>query len=354
MLKKTWALMLIALLATTLLVGCSEDSPTDGDDPLSAADQFEAMAEAGIAYINDTAPNVITADALLADWDGSAFTTYTVLDIRSETIYNENHIETAYWTGFDTFYDDLNGRAFPTDKTFVIVCYTGQTAGQFVFALEMLDYDAKVLKFGMCGWNHTVTNGNKWDNAIGSNAVINGHVDVVAHDLTTTYDFPEWDTGATDADGVVEARIQELIETIKFKKISYNDLVSTGIDVDGTIHTYPDDVFILNYFGTGDYMPGGANGVPGHLDGAYQFEPKASLGITEELEHLPNDGTPIVVYCWTGTTSSQLAAYLRTLGYNAYSLLYGSNTLWHDEMTASGKKWNHDDHANEYDVVPTP
>ena len=352
MLKKTWALMLIALLAT-LLVGCSEDSTTSGDDPLTPEAQFEAMAAAGIAYINGTAPNVITADDLKTDYD-AGFPTYTVLDIRSETHYDENHIPGAYWTSFDTFYDDMGTRAFPTDKDFVVVCYTGQTAGQFIFALEMMGYHAKVLKFGMCGWNHTVTNGDKWDNAVGSNAVADGNVDVVAHDLTTTFDFPEWDTGAADADAVVEARIEELIETIKFKNVSYTNLVSTGIDIDGTVYTYPDDVFIVNYFGATDYMPGGANGVPGHLDGAYQFTPGASLGITEELEHLPDDGTPIVVYCWTGTTSSQLTAYLRTLGYPAYSLLYGSNTLWHDEMVDGGKKWDNATHAREYDVEPTP
>ncbi len=353
MLKKTWALMLIALLATTLLVGCSEDSPTDGDDPLTAAEQFEAMAAAGITYINGTAPNVITADNLKADYD-LGLPTYTILDIRSQVHYDENHIPGAHWTSFDTFYDDMGTRAFPTSKDFVVVCYTGQTAGQFIFALEMMGYHAKVLKFGMCGWNHTVVNGDKWDNAIGSNAVANGHVDVVAHDLTTTYDFPEWDTSATTAEDVVEARVMELLETTKFKAVSYNNLVTAGITVGATTYTYPDEVFILNYFGESDYMPGGANGVPGHLDGAYQFEPKASLGITEELEYLPNDGTPVVVYCWTGTTSSQVTAYLRTLGYEAFSLLYGSNTLWHDEMADGGKKWDNASHAREYPVEPTP
>ncbi len=42
------------------------------------------------------------------------------------------------------------------------------------------------------------------------------------------------------------------------------------------------------------------------------------------LQYLPTD-KKIVIYCWTGQTSAQVAAYLRMLGYDAVSMYYGMN-----------------------------
>jgi len=54
------------------------------------------------------------------------------------------------------------------------------------------------------------------------------------------------------------------------------------------------------------------------------------------LKYLPTD-KQIIVYCWTGQTSSQITAYLNMLGYEAYSLKFGSNNLFYSNMT--GGKW---------------
>ena len=95
-----------------------------------------------------------------------------------------------------------------------------------------------------------------------------------------------------------------------------------------------DNYFIINYFSADDYH--GLGAAPGHLDGAIQFTPGASLGMDEMLEYVPTD-KPVIVYCWTGQTSSQMTAYLNMLGYEAYSLKFGSNNMWYDELT--GHKW---------------
>lgn len=38
---------------------------------------------------------------------------------------------------------------FPKDKTIIVYCYTGQTAGQVVAALKMMGYDAVPMNAGM-------------------------------------------------------------------------------------------------------------------------------------------------------------------------------------------------------------
>ena len=97
------------------------------------------------------------------------------------------------------------------------------------------------------------------------------------------------------------------------------------------------EYFISNYFDQDDYEGNGGSGVLGHIPGAFQFTPNASLAITQMLENLPTD-KQIVVYCWTGQHSSQVTAYLNMLGYDAVSLKFGSNNLFHTALSAHD--WN--------------
>jgi rhodanese-related sulfurtransferase len=46
---------------------------------------------------------------------------------------------------------------------------------------------------------------------------------------------------------------------------------------------------------------------------------------------------PIAVYCYSGQHGSQVAVYLTLLGYDAWDVLYGTNGMIYDTMTAS--KW---------------
>ena len=66
-----------------------------------------------------------------------------------------------------------------------------------------------------------------------------------------------------------------------------------------------------------------------------QYTPKESLKLSADLKTLPTD-KPVVVYCYTGQTSANLAAYLRLLGYDARTLLYGANGMIYDLMVSNG------------------
>jgi len=70
------------------------------------------------------------------------------------------------------------------------------------------------------------------------------------------------------------------------------------------------------------------------IPSSYQFTPKASLSTTVDLDLLPTNET-IVVYCYTGQTSAQVTAYLRMLGYDAKSLLYGFNGFAYESCPAA-------------------
>lgn len=111
-----------------------------------------AMKNAVVEYFQDMAVaeiknNIISSTSLnekLQAADDSIF----VLSIRQPDAYAEGHIPTAInipWAaGMNEQFNTL-----PRDKTIVVQCYSGQTAGQTVGVLRFLGYDAISLKSGM-------------------------------------------------------------------------------------------------------------------------------------------------------------------------------------------------------------
>ena len=63
------------------------------------------------------------------------------------------------------------------------------------------------------------------------------------------------------------------------------------------------------------------------------------MALDADLKTLPTN-KQVVVYCWTGQTSANLAAYLRVIGYDAKSLTYGANGMIYDKL--SSHKWSAD------------
>jgi rhodanese-related sulfurtransferase len=317
---KRWFLLVIMMLAMVAFTGCSDDD----DDPItppSGDTAFDVMVAAGKAYINDSAdcPGVISAQAVFDNFDD-----YTIIDVRGASDYLNGHIQGAYNTSWGTFLDDLANN-IPTGKPYVITCYTGQSAGHYKVAAEMMGYDdVYSLLWGMSSWNSNVTGSNWEGSAMVTDALgaanaeqTNNNGDLVEHD------FPVLTESAST---VVADRVEAMLAA-GFQSTSYT-----------AIQDNLDDYFVLNYFGEADYMGTGGSGVPGHIPGAFQFTPYASLGDDQMLNNLPSDGTTIVVYCWTGQHSSQVTAYLNMLGYNAKSMAYGSNNLFHSSLT--GHKWS--------------
>lgn len=77
-----------------------------------------------------------------------------ILDIRKAEDFEKGHIEGAIHAEWTEVWDFIEEDVLPKDKKIIVVCYTGQTAGQTVSILKLLGYDACSLKGGMMnGWN---------------------------------------------------------------------------------------------------------------------------------------------------------------------------------------------------------
>ncbi|MCH4888443.1 rhodanese-like domain-containing protein [Acidaminobacter sp. JC074] len=104
---------------------------------------------AGLAEVKGTTyQNYMVSEANLKEMVDNKDDSIYILSIRQEDVYDEGHIEGATLLPFSNeMAESFN--MLPTDKTVVVYCYSGQTAGQTVAALRLLGYDAVSLKGGM-------------------------------------------------------------------------------------------------------------------------------------------------------------------------------------------------------------
>lgn len=297
----------MAVLPLLFVMSCKDD------DPAPATGKFGELS----TYLQD---NNLDLNNILDGWitaapaaveDVPAFIDqYAIFDIRSATAYGEGHIEGAVNSSLGTIVADAAG----VTKPILVVCFSGQSAGHAVVALRLSGHtDAKVLKWGMSGWN---SNNDSWSSKTSNFAATSENWTLPASPATSPgFDYPEISSTASGA-ALLAERVAAMTSG-GFKGEASVDIVGT-----------PTNYFINNYWAAAD------NDLYGHIDGA----------IRNNTFTLANDGfkdldpsKKVVTYCWTGQTSSMITAYLNVLGYDAVSLLNGANSMIYDEL--QGHKW---------------
>ncbi|MFY0653433.1 MAG: rhodanese-like domain-containing protein [Cyclobacteriaceae bacterium] len=234
---------------------------------------------------------------------------YDILDLRSSSDFSAGRIQGAMNTTLGTLLND----AASTSKPILIVCYTGQTAGHAVTALRLSGYsDAKVLKWGMSGWNSNFS--GPW----AGNSGDNGNIGVSHAGWSTSgplpaenFGFPSLTSSSTNPATILEERVDMML-TNGFKGTPSSDVLSNS-----------DQFFINNYWAQTDVDHYGI------IDGSYRIQPLSIAG--GQLKNLDPSKT-VVTYCWTGQTSSMITAYLNVLGYQAQSLKFGANSMIYSEL----------------------
>lgn len=346
MLAKRFLILLLVIGLSVLAVGCSDDD--DDDDP--AVDEFTVMTDAGddyfTTYKTTGGSGVNVSIDQVFDWltNSDPADDPFIVDWRTAELFAAGHIEgndpslTVNWNiaDLDDHFDDL-----PTDRLIVNVCWTGHLASYATATMNLLakdpDYagiEAANLLFAMCSVTsdpNFIPQTTGWVDQIAQDEWVNALV-TTTNDLTTTYDFPSLDTGYSNIADIIKAR----------HDAAYGGGWAISAD---DVFGAPDDYFVINYWPTARYED------PGHIPGAYCIQPAPNNELTAsgKLEYLPTDKT-IVVYCYTGQTSTQVTAYLRLLGYDAKSLRFGMNGFAYQEMVDRG--WAHyTEPTNDYSAI---
>ena len=318
--KKTKLLLLGFLFALIFVSSCKKDEeetpqPVINESELLAGFLESTASPAGKDYVNTDMPSIMAASELKTL---NEIKKVYIIDIRSAADFDSGHIANANNVKLADIVTHIKTVDMTKYDKVAIVCYTGQTSGFAVSILRLLGY-SKVfsLKWGMCSWNEFFA--SRWNTAI-----VNGNA--YASQFTATPSpknavgaMPVLNTGKTTGAEILEARVATLLTE------GFGPASVTNKAVFDNLSGY----YIVNYWPAAQYTD------PGHIPGAVQYEPKQTLKLAADLKTLPTN-KPIAVYCYTGQTSAFLAVYLRLLGYDAKSLLYGANGMIYDKMVEKG------------------
>jgi rhodanese-related sulfurtransferase len=309
-------LKILAVLFLTFAIvftSCKKEEPEVINEAEVLIEYLESANSPGADYTNTNAPSIISAtDLKTALTAGQAY----VIDIRSAADFATGHIDGAHNVALADALTHIESLNMASYTKVAIVCYTGQTAGFVASLAQLLGYDKVfALKWGMASWHSDFA--GKWNTNI-SNTYATQFV-TTSTAKGAAGELPVLSTGFETGQEILEARVDEVLTE------GFTEASITAATVFGALSNY----YIVNYWPAEHY----AN--PGHIPGAMQYTPKEALKLAADLKTLPTNKT-IVVYCYTGQNSANLAAYLRVLGYDAKSLLFGANGMIYDMLTPAG------------------
>jgi rhodanese-related sulfurtransferase len=288
------------------------------------------VAAAAQAYFSEGPRTIQAADLYENLNDGDPDNDPTIISLRSPEDYAKGHVPGAVNVSVKALFTAESLASIPSDKDVVVICYTGQTAGQATAALNMLGYEAYSLLFGMSSWT---TDPEVFVKRFNPETHTGDYpIDTEPHQLEGAYDRPS--PLAAGVAGAAQAYFADGPRTIQAADL-YENLNDGDPDNDPTI---------ISLRSPEDYAEG-------HVPGAVNASVKA-LFTAESLATIPSD-KDVVVICYTGQTAGQATAALNMLGYEAYSLLFGMSS-WTTDPEVYAKRFNPETHAADYPVETEP
>lgn len=282
-----WILVLVLIFT---LVGCTDYNKFLGP----GNEEPDAVSEAANAYFANMPEDIYKIDQEDFIDKVKANEDMFILDIRKADVYDEGHIKGAVNAPWGTDISD-NLEKLPTDKTIMVYCYTGQTAGQTVALLNMAGFDAKSVNLG---WNLGI-------------AKVDG-VDEVTE--TTANEFGE---AVTEINPEIKTAIDDYYKGLEaVEGTIYANYKISEEDAKELVDSNDANTLFLSVRNEADYNKG-------HIKGAINIP--WGKGMEQKFSELPKD-KKIVVYCYTGQTAGQTVAGLRMLGYDAVSMNGGMGT----------------------------
>ncbi len=246
---------------------------------------------------------------------------YLIVDLRKGNAFNKGHIEGADNIAAKDLLQYFENDIMATDyDKIVFVCYSGQSASFATGVMRLLGYNnVYAMKFGMSSWNKQFAEG-VWMKHISNDFA--EKIETTSNAQAAAGAYPTISTGKTEGKDILRLRAKEVLS------LSYKSLLVKAPELFENGSAY----YINNYWPEGKYAEG-------HIPGAIRYQPKKSLGTATQLSTLPVD-KKVVTYCFTGQHSAFVTAYLKIMGYDAYSLAYGANSFMNGLMQERGDGWH--------------
>ena len=346
-------LLLILISFSLMLAGCK--NPLSKPAPRGKEVDFENFVRskpvkplAQIYYEHGNLPNrpdfpyLVKASEVLKNYKN-----YLVIDLRRPEDYKAGHIPGAYNVPKDKVLDFLKkehkAAAYPK---VVFVCYTGQTASYVTGITRLAGFDnTYVMLYGMSVWNSKFAGpllngvGDRYPDMVetgeGTAHPVAHHGEALPGHHIDWNKFPE-----------LPKQLPTLLIEQQARKALKQERKDFLLKADEFFPDYkqnPLDYYVICYLPAKFY-------VDGHIKGAVRFQPHKDLGVDGRLVEIPKD-KKVLVYCKTGHTGSQSAAWLDMLGYKGHNLILGSLSFMYSKWLKN--EWISDVKylINEYPVV---
>jgi rhodanese-related sulfurtransferase len=306
---------LLAIAAMLIFSGCAHvaSKPVAESETQLLVNYFENEYD----YINDLPPFVISAQALRTNLLTKPRQQY-LIDIRSPEAFAQGHIKGSVHVPFTDLYTHIKGIDAKSYENIVLVCFAGQASAYGVSLLRATGYPNTVsLKWGISSWAAAFAQESWLKNL--SSARIDEFVSTDSPPKNPPGALPQISTGKSTPREILEVRVERLFQegfgaVMIGQCCLFNEFYVNG------------GFYVINYWTPELYK------TQGHIPGAVNYAPgEKPFKTTTHLATL-STAIPNVIYCFTGQTSAYVAGYLRILGYDARSILFGANSMIYDRM----------------------
>ena len=254
---------------------------------------------------------------------------WLLIDIRKPDAYEAGHINGAYNVPKDKVLDFLTktqkASAYPK---VVFICYSGQMASYVTGITRYAGFDnTYVMLYGMAGWNSQFSDilkkgfGDRYPEMIvkdtdKSDVIPGSYEEVTIHKGIDLNKLPKLPNKLPSI--LISERAHQLLKQARPEFLIKDDEYFPALKKD------PKAYYSIFYIQKSKYYVA-------HVKGSVQYTPRKDLSLDTRLTEIPVN-KPVVVYCKTGHTSGNVAAYLDMLGYKASSLMFGAGgfmySLW--------------------------
>lgn len=316
-------MFLSSLLLFFCEFGCEKDKVTEPPvfKPESSAELLLYLESAG-DVMNKIAVPVLTAVDVF-----NPVGSQLIVDVRENTEFVVGHIRGAKNIQKDSLFTFIS-KNYSHYEEIVLVSASGQSAAYYTGLLRLAGFsNVYFMNFGMASWNRVFS--SVW-------------TDRIVYDPDSTIIFSEVDNPKGSLSPLPNIQTNSSAQTMQaFVNGRINAMIKEGFDENFASASSP---FILKFsnwlerskeyyticlgnrrlYGEGFQDTSASH----HLVGAilYNIPGPADLRSVSNLQTLPST-LPIAAYSGSGQESAFYAAYLRLLGYDVKSILFGMNTI---------------------------
>lgn len=312
--RKLMLVWLVLMLAVGLLfmAGCGgqqeaapevppENEGTQQEAPV--VDPAQVVRDAADKYFAKMPEHIykISEDETKALLDSGELADYLVLDIRDLETYGKGHIQGAINVPYKEIGKNLDLIATNAKgkKGVLVVCFTGQTAGQATAALNMLGIPSRSVNLGMnLGWT------------------AKGYPVVTEATEAAPAEAVDWADKAP-----IKAAVENYFEKMPSGMF---DSYKIGLDeLKAELDANPEKYVVVDIRGHEDFAKG-------TIKGAIDVPFKEVNQHFDEIAEMAK-GKTVVVACFTGQTAGQTDAVLNLIGIKTVSLHRGITAGWVEE-----------------------